>query len=71
MKTIVSSLRFEPESKLKLKLLCVALDRTMADVLASAINDYWEKHENITNSSLTSRKAAKEINNLLEKLLKQ
>ena len=71
MKSLVTPVRIKQEPRLKLKLLSVALGRTMTDIISSAIDLYWEQHENMVTSRITSQMVQDETRKILERTLRQ
>jgi len=71
MKSLVTPVRIKQDSRLKLKLLSVALGKTMTDIISLAIDSYWEQHEDKVASKITSQMISEEARKILERTLRQ
>lgn len=71
MKSLVTPVRITQDSRLKLKLLSVALGRTMTDIVSSSIDKYWEQYEDLVTSKVTSQIVQKEVRKIFERTLNQ
>ena len=66
--TVVFSIRVPIEARARLKLLAIAKNTTMSDLLDQMITGTWEKEGEVLGSKMLAHKAGKEVRRNLGKL---
>mgnify|MGYP001595046289 CR=1 len=58
-----------PETKIKLKLLSVALKKPMTDIVEEMTDKLWEENQNITINTVSQTRANKTSRNILRYMI--
>ena len=58
-----------PETKIKLKLLSVALKKPMTDIVEEMTDKLWEENQNITINTVSQTRANKTSRNILRRMI--
>jgi predicted DNA-binding protein len=64
--SVVFSIRLRIEDKVRLKLLALAHNTTMSNLLHELISEIWEKEGEVMSSNIYTKAASKEFRRLIK-----